>query len=252
MKTFVLLLQLFCIPCFASAHFLAPVLPEVELGKWWKNSSIVKELQLTDDQIEKIEQSFLSRRAALSQANESLKAQEAQLKSMMGADNPDRSSIISQTDRVAAARAALGKESALLMLEIKEHLTQEQWKKISDIQDGKVVNSREATTSPTPGPHGEMIYTAGGPVNAPKIVRQPVPSYTQPARAARVEGIILLEIVVRKDGTVGNAKIIRGLGYGLDESAISTVTNEWLFIPGTLNDVPVDIIANIEVSFRLY
>jgi TonB family protein len=252
MKTFVLLLQLFCIPCFVSAQFLMPASSQVELGKWWKNSSFVKELQLTENQIEKIEQSFLSHRTALSQINESLKAQEAQLKILMGADNPDRSAIINQTDRVAAARAALGKESALLMLAIKEHLTQEQWKKLSEIEDGKVINSRAAMTSPTAGPQGEKIYVAGGPVNTPKIVRQPMPSYTQPARDARVEGIVLLQIIVRKDGTVGNAKIIRGLGYGLDESAIEKITREWLFIPGTIDDVPVDVLANIEVSFRLY
>ena len=170
----------------------------------------------------------------------------------MGADNPDQSSIISQTDRVAAARAALGKESALLMLAIKEHLTRDQWRKLNDIQDGKILEFGLPSTPPTTGPNGEKIYTVGGPVQKPKGVHQPLPSYTDAAKDARIEGIILLQAVIRKDGSVGNIKVLKGLGYGLDEKAVETVTREWQFIPGTLNDVPVDVIAHMELSFRLY
>ena len=47
-------------------------------------------------------------------------------------------------------------------------------------------------------------------------------------------------------------RVIRGLGYGLDESAINTVATKWRFKPGSLNGRPVDVQANIEVTFRLY
>jgi uncharacterized protein len=42
------------------------------------------------------------------------------------------------------------------------------------------------------------------------------------------------------------------LGYGLDESAINTIATKWRFAPGTLNGEPVDVQANIQVSFRLF
>jgi len=51
---------------------------------------------------------------------------------------------------------------------------------------------------------------------------------------------------------VDSFKVIRGLGYGLDESAINTIATKWRFKPGSLNGQPVDVQATIEVSFRLY
>jgi TonB family protein len=80
---------------------------------------------------------------------------------------------------------------------------------------------------------------------------QPLPPYTDKAREAGVEGSISLQCIVRKDGTVDSFKVIRGLGFGLDESAIDTIATKWRFKPGALNGVPVDTQANIEVTFRL-
>jgi TonB family protein len=63
---------------------------------------------------------------------------------------------------------------------------------------------------------------------------------------------VLLELIVRKDGTPDSFRVLRGLGYGLDESAISTIANKWRFKPGTFNGVPADVLIKVEVSFRLY
>jgi TonB family protein len=99
---------------------------------------------------------------------------------------------------------------------------------------------------------GQGPYVVGNGVKGPVILQQPLPNYTEEARKARAEGIVLIQAVVRKDGTVDNFKVLRGLGYGLDESAIRTIADKWRFKPGTLNGMPVDVQANIEVSFRLY
>jgi protein TonB len=95
-------------------------------------------------------------------------------------------------------------------------------------------------------------YVVGNGVKAPVILFQPLPAYTEEARKARCEGIVLIQAIIRKDGTVDSFKVIRSLGYGLDESAINTIATKWRFKPGTYNGVPVDVQANIEVSFRLY
>jgi TonB family protein len=97
------------------------------------------------------------------------------------------------------------------------------------------------------GPH-----VVGGGVKPPLALVQPLPAYTEEARKARTEGVVLIQAVIRKDGSVDSFKILRGLGYGLDESAINTIATKWRFKPGTLNGMPVDVQANIEVSFRLY
>jgi protein TonB len=95
-------------------------------------------------------------------------------------------------------------------------------------------------------------YVAGNGVKPPEVLYKPLPYYTEEARKARAEGIVLIQAVVRKDGTVDSFKVIRGLGFGLDESAINTIATKWRFKPGTLNGMPVDVQANIEVTFRLY
>jgi periplasmic protein TonB len=95
-------------------------------------------------------------------------------------------------------------------------------------------------------------YVVGGGVRAPIVIFQPLPAYTEEARKARAEGVVLIQAVIRKDGSVDSFKVLRGLGYGLDESAINTIATKWRFKPGTLNGTPVDVQANIEVSFRLY
>ena len=95
-------------------------------------------------------------------------------------------------------------------------------------------------------------YVVGNGVKAPVGIYQPLPAYTEEARKARAQGIVLIQAIIRKDGTVDSFKVLRGLGYGLDESAINTIATKWRFKPGTLNGVPVDVLANIEVSFSLY
>jgi TonB family protein len=92
----------------------------------------------------------------------------------------------------------------------------------------------------------------GNGVRPPQVLFEPLPAYTEEARKAHAEGIVLVQAVIRKDGSVDSFKVLRGLGYGLDESAITTIASKWRFKPGTLNGSPVDVQANIEVSFRLY
>ena len=84
-------------------------------------------------------------------------------------------------------------------------------------------------------PNGSGVYVVGPGIEAPVVLFQPLPAYTAEARAARVEGIVLVQAVIRKDGTVDSFKVLRGLGYGLDESAINTIATKWRFRPGTLN-----------------
>jgi TonB family protein len=102
--------------------------------------------------------------------------------------------------------------------------------------------------APKPAPS----YVPGNGVREPVPLVQPPPPYTPEAREARIEGIIVLQAIIRKDGTVDSFKIIRGLGYGLDESAITTIAAKWRFKPGNLNGVPVDVQANIEVRFKMF
>ena len=53
----------------------------------------------------------------------------------------------------------------------------------------------------------------------PVVLYMAKPSYTEEARKAKIEGVVLLQLVVRKDGTPDSFKVIKGLGYGLAVAA---------------------------------
>jgi TonB family protein len=97
----------------------------------------------------------------------------------------------------------------------------------------------------------QQPYVVGAGVKAPVVLYQPLPPYTTKAQMSKIEGTVLLQCIVRKDGTVDGVKVLKGLGYGLDESAMETIATKWRFQPGTYKDEPVDVSVNIEVSFRL-
>ena len=76
------------------------------------------------------------------------------------------------------------------------------------------------------------------------------PQYSEEARKARYQGTVILQAIVRKDGTVDILRVVRSLGFGLDEKAIQAL-KEWRFRPGMKNGLPVDVSLNIEVNFNL-
>jgi TonB family protein len=85
----------------------------------------------------------------------------------------------------------------------------------------------------------------------PEMLANTRPDYTKEAREARIEGLIVLKVVIRKDGLVDNVEVVQGLGYGLDEAAIEAVMTEWRFKPATLNGEPIDHPSTIEFNFAL-
>jgi TonB family protein len=97
---------------------------------------------------------------------------------------------------------------------------------------------------------GNGPYNVGWGVTNPELLVQPPPAYTPVALQANIQGVVVLQCIIRKNGKVENCKLVRGLGYGLDESAANKVLTEWRFKPATKEGAPVDVITNIEISFR--
>jgi TonB family protein len=87
-------------------------------------------------------------------------------------------------------------------------------------------------------------------VKPPTVISRVEPNYTDKARNAKAGGTVVLEAVIRKDGTVDMLRVVHSLGYGLDESAIDAL-KQWTFRPGTKDGIPVDVALNIEVNFNL-
>ncbi|HZR29652.1 MAG TPA: Spy/CpxP family protein refolding chaperone [Terriglobales bacterium] len=102
-------------------------------GKWWKNAEIVQQLQVSDDQLQRLEKIFQDHRLRLIDLHASLEKEEAVLEPLTEADNPDESQVDSQIDKVAMARAELEKANTRMLLELRKVLTPDQWKKLQSM-----------------------------------------------------------------------------------------------------------------------
>jgi len=103
---------------------------------------------------------------------------------------------------------------------------------------------------PAPGPDG--VYRTGSGVTPPQAVRQTKAEYTDAAMHAKIEGTVVLECVVKTDGTVGDLRVVKSLDsvYGLDEQAIKAA-RRWRFTPGTVQGRPVPVLVTLQMSFNL-
>lgn len=100
------------------------------------------------------------------------------------------------------------------------------------------------------GGTGGGPYRAGSGVEPPRLLREVKARYTDEARRRGTTGNVLLEIVINRDGTVGDVTVRRGLGAGLDEMAIEAV-RQWRFAPARRLGEPVDVIVEVAVEFML-
>jgi TonB family protein len=104
----------------------------------------------------------------------------------------------------------------------------------------------------TPSGRGQAARsTAAAPVETPvEILFKPKPAYTAEAREKKIEGEVLLEVQFSANGQVRVLRLIRGLGYGLDENA-RTAAGQIRFHPGTRNGSPVDMTGTVHIYFEL-
>ena len=100
------------------------------------------------------------------------------------------------------------------------------------------------------GGTGGGPYRPGSGISPPGLLREVRPDYTEEARRRGLEGDVVLEIVVRSDGMVGNVKVMQGLGGGLDQRAIDAV-RQWRFSPARRFGTPVDVMVEVAVEFKL-
>jgi TonB family protein len=98
--------------------------------------------------------------------------------------------------------------------------------------------------------HGR-IFKVGQGVSPPRAIYQPNPEFSDQARVAKFQGVVMLMLVVDDKGTATNVRILQPLGYGLDEKAVQAVSG-WKFKPAEKDGQPVAAEIAVEVSFHLY
>jgi protein TonB len=103
---------------------------------------------------------------------------------------------------------------------------------------------------PPPEPEGPIRFVVGGKITEPVKLSGPNPLYPEAARRARIQGVVVLECIIGKTGSVRDVKVLRGLPLGLTESATDAV-RKWRFEASTLNGKPVEVLYILTVRFNL-
>lgn len=109
------------------------------------------------------------------------------------------------------------------------------------------------TRKPEMLPEGPGALRAGvSGVGMPKCVHCPDPRYSDAARAAKVQGNVLLGVVIRTEGKASAIRVLKAAPFGLTAQAIKAV-EQWQFKPAQKEDgTPIPVAIPIEVTYRLF
>jgi periplasmic protein TonB len=102
--------------------------------------------------------------------------------------------------------------------------------------------------SAPPGPAEATRLTAE--MTRPVPIHQVQPRYTEAARRAGVQGVVILEAIIDERGTVSNVRVLRGLPMGLEKEAVEAV-KQWRYRPAMLNGRPVRVYFTLTVNFTI-
>jgi periplasmic protein TonB len=95
---------------------------------------------------------------------------------------------------------------------------------------------------------GGGVYRPGGAVTAPRVLVSVKPKYTNGALFHKVQGTVVLELVVTREGLPSQIRVTQPLDSELDQEAVSAA-EQWRFDPGRLAGAPVDVQVTIMLDF---
>lgn len=129
MKPKALALAVVVLVGLAAAPLLAQM-PDMPLGKWWKQPRVVEALQLTADQQEKLETVFSKNRKSFVDLRADVDRRSIDLDELLAKKDSDPKKVAAASDALEQAKARLGKARTMMVFEMKTVLTEEQWRKI--------------------------------------------------------------------------------------------------------------------------
>jgi len=179
----------------------------------------------------------------------------------------DKSGVTDETVNAAMAKIFLTSQDSFA------DAVPEYWRTcITDGMSGKNPNcalSAEMSLAPSmanpsqkgvpPPPHNDSggtrtsvgVFRVGGAVKPPRATYQPDPTFSEPARRVKYQGVTVLALIVDADGIPRTIRIQSPVGAGLDEKAVHAVET-WKFKPAQKDGQPVPVAIAVEVDFHLY
>lgn len=121
---------------------------------------------------------------------------------------------------------------------------------------GGIIGSVPTAAPPPPPPPVKVEkpvtpqrIRVGGNVQQAKLIRQPRPIYPPLAKQARISGVVRLNAIIGKDGTIQNLTVASG--HPLLIPAALEAVKQWVYQPTLLNGEPVEVVTQIDVNFTL-
>jgi TonB family protein len=125
-----------------------------------------------------------------------------------------------------------------------------------DVRTVALPGAIQTLTTPGPEPATPKVRRSqgaqpGGSARLPEIEEYTTPPlYSDDARRRGVEGIVTIGVRVGEDGRVSGARVLSGLGFGLDQNALVAL-RQWRFRAGQRNGTPAAMDAEVDVEFNL-
>lgn len=122
----------------------------------------------------------------------------------------------------------------------------------SSAPESRATDASHGQAAPRTAPveEDDDVLRVGGAVTKPEKISAPPPVYTMMARRARLQGVVILEVIIDRSGKVTEAQVLKGMAMGLDHAALAAV-QKWKFKPATLEHKPVSVYYTLTVPFNL-
>lgn len=109
--------------------------------------------------------------------------------------------------------------------------------------------ARGAAVPPVPWAAAEGAYRVGGDIPPPRRTKNAAPDYPREAQDKRIQGVVIMEVVIAPNGKVRDARVLRSVP-GLDQAALAAV-RKWEYAPTQRNGVAVPIVMTVTMTFTL-
>jgi protein TonB len=114
---------------------------------------------------------------------------------------------------------------------------------------GGALSAAAPPPPPPPKPQTPKRIRVGGQVESARLIFQPHPEYPPLAKMARIQGVVRLDAIISKDGTIQDLKVLSG--HPLLVRAALEAVQRWRYQPTLLNGDAVEVATEIDVNFTL-
>jgi protein TonB len=112
-----------------------------------------------------------------------------------------------------------------------------------------ISSANDGVALPQPPPPPDGTVRVGNGITTPTKIKDVRPVYPPDALDAKIQGVVILEATIDRDGRVADARILRSIP-GLDEAALTAV-RQWEFTQTIVKGVPVPVIMTVTVNFTV-